>query len=297
MEAMRRTRQQRSPNTRAAKAARRPSLAWIVAGDRSGMFGRSLLLGGVGAMIWVSLLTLADDRLAGAGAPGPLAERLLLEIESAATKPPGELVVPMPAAVPEEARRAIHHAAELVGVDRLYLFAVAARESSFDAEAYARRTSAAGLYQFTEDTWLRVVKVFGARHGLGAYAGAIAVGDDGAVSMPRGALRARLMRLRYDPGLAALMAAELARDNRQRLERVLGRPVSPAETYVAHFLGLNQAARMIDAAASEPETVAARLLPAAAVSNPAVFGRASAGAVMRAIDAYFRNEVPRFARA
>ncbi|HXZ00646.1 MAG TPA: transglycosylase SLT domain-containing protein [Stellaceae bacterium] len=287
---------QRIPSKRAAKAPR-PTLVWIASGDRTGAFRRSLLLAGAGAMMWVTLLTLADDRLAGTGAPGPLAERLLVDIESAATTPPEELVARAPAAVPEEARRAIHHAAALVGVDRLYLFAVAARESSFDADAYARKTTAAGLYQFTEDTWLRVVKVFGARHGLGAYAAAIAADDDGAVSMPRGALRERLMRLRYDPELAALMAAELARDNRQRLERVLGRKVSPTEVYVAHFLGLAQAARMIDAAAAQPETAAARLLPAAAVSNPAVFGRASAGAVLRAIDAYFRDEVPRFARA
>ncbi len=294
---MRRMRQQQPPGKRAANAARRPSLAWILSGDDTGMFRRSLLLGGAGAMIWVSLLTLVDDRLAGTGAPGPLAERLLLDIESAGTRPPDELVARAPATVPEEARRAIHHAAELVGVDRLYLFAVAARESSFDADAFARKTTAAGLYQFTEDTWLRVVKVFGARHGLDAYVVAIAADEGGAVSMPRGALRERLMRLRYDPGLAALMAAELARDNRQRLERVLGRPVTPAEVYVAHFLGLAQAARMIDAAASQPETAAARLVPAGAVSNPAVLGRASAGAVLRAIDAYFRDEVPRFARA
>ncbi|MGO8917957.1 MAG: transglycosylase SLT domain-containing protein [Stellaceae bacterium] len=294
---MRKKRPRRSRGTRAATAARRPSLVWIASGDGTGVFRRSLLLGCTGALLWVTLLTLVDDRLAGVGAPGPLAERLLLAIESAGTRAPDELVARAPASVPDEARRAIHHAAERVGVDRLYLFAVAARESSFDADAYAQRTSAAGLYQFTEDTWLRVVKVFGARHGLGAFAAAIAAGDDGAVSMPRGALRERLMRLRYDPRFAALMAAELARDNRQRLEHVLGRPVSPAEVYIAHFLGLHQAARMIDAAASEPETAAARLLPAAAVSNPAVFDGASAGAIVRAIDAYFRDEVPRFARA
>lgn len=290
-------RQRRPRDARKATAPPRPSFVWIASGDRTGVFRRSLLLGFTGALLWVTLLTLADDRLAGTGAPGPLAERLLLDIESAGTKAPDELVARPPATVPDASRRAIHHAAELVGVDRLFLFAVAARELSFDADAYAQKTSAAGLYQFTEDTWLRVVKVFGPRHGLGAIAAAIVVGDDGAVAMPRGAMRQRLMRLRYDPAVSALMAAELARDNQMRLERVLGRPVSPAEIYIAHFLGLRQAARMIDAAASEPGTAAARLLPAAAVSNPDVFRRASAGAVVHAIEAYFRDEVPRFARA
>lgn len=295
MEAVRGKRQGRSRKSRAATAPR-PSLAFIASGDRTGVFRRSLLPGLAGALIWVTLLTLADDRLAGTGAPGPLAERLLLEVESAGTRAPDELLVRPPRAAPAEVRRAIGRAADRVGVDRLYLFAVAARESSFDAGADAQRTSAAGLYQFTEDTWLRVVKVFGARHGLGVYAAAISVTDDGTISLPRGAQRERLMRLRYDPGLAALMAAELARDNRQRLEHLLGRPVTPAETYLAHFLGLHQAARMIDAAAARPGRPAARLMPAAAASNPAVLGRASAAAVVQKIDAYFRDEVPRFAR-
>lgn len=277
--------------------ARPLSLAWVAAGDRTGLFRRSALAAILGAAIWVTLLTFADERLGGRGAPGPLAERLLLAVEGAGTTSPELLLARPPATMPEDVRRAITRAAAMVGVDRLFLVAVAARESSFDPGAYAQRTSAAGLYQFTEDTWLRVVKVFGPRYGLGAYAAAITVGDDGAVALPQGTLRRRLMRLRYDPGTAALMAAELARDNRQRLARVLGRPVSPAETYIAHFLGLAQAARMINAAASQPGMAAARLLPAAAQSNPAMFHGTSAAAVVHAIEAYFRDQVPRFAPA
>ncbi len=293
---MRGKRQSRSRRARAAMA--RPlSLAWIAAGDRSGLFRRSALAAILGAAVWVTLLTLVDERLGGRGAPGPLAERLLREIESAGSTTPELLLARPPSTMPEDVRRAIAHAAETVGVDRLYLVAVAARESSFDTRAYAQRTSAAGLYQFTEDTWLRVVKVFGPRHGLGAYAAAIAAGEDGTVALPQGVLRRRLMRLRYDPGISALMAAELARDNRRRLERLLGRKVTPAETYIAHFLGLAPAARMIDAAASRPDMAAARLLPAAAESNPAMFHGTSAAAVVHAIEAYFRDQVPRFAPA
>jgi Transglycosylase SLT domain len=273
------------------------SLAWIAAGDRSGLFRRSALLALLGAAVWVTVLTMVDERLGGAGAPGPLAERLLRGVESAGTGTPELLLARPPSTMPDDVRRAIAYAAETVGVNRLYLIAVAARESSFDSEAYAERTSAAGLYQFTEDTWLRVVKVFGPRHGLGAYALAITASDDGTVSLRPGALRRRLMRLRYDPGVSALMAAELARDNQQRLERLLGRKVTPAEIYIAHFLGLGQAARMIDAAASRPDMAAARLLPAAAESNPALFHGTSAAAVVHAIEAYFRDQVPRFAPA
>jgi hypothetical protein len=302
MEAMGETRG-RSRRAARAVAARPVSLAWMLSGDASGgVFRRSLLLLGAGATLWVAALTFINERLLGDVVPGPLTERLLLGVEDAGTHPATPLFAHPPTKVPAPLRRAIRDAAERVGVDRLYLFAVAARESSFDAKAYAARTSAAGLYQFTEETWLRVVKVFGARHGLGRYAAAISLDADGSVAMPAGALRARLMQLRFDPRIASLMAAELARDNERRLAYLLGRPVSPAETYLAHFLGLHQAARMITAAALRPHVAAAHLVPvAAAAANPAVFSGAgrpiSARAVVRAVEAYFRDEVPLFARA
>lgn len=201
--------------------------------------------------------------------------------------------------IQEDVRSAIQHATRVVGVEGEYLTAVAARESSFDPSRHARQTTAAGLYQFTADTWLRVVKVFGEKHGLGDYARQIVVGDDGAVSLPDRVARARLLELRNDPHLSALMAAELALDNKARLERVLGRPVSPAETYIAHLFGVSQAARVIDAAYSAPHTPGARLLPTAARTNPGVFRPAghvaTAGSIVGKIETYFERRQPRFA--
>jgi hypothetical protein len=152
----------------------------------------------------------------------------------------------------ENVWRAIAHATEVVGVDAAYMTAVAARESGFDPAVHAEGTSAAGLYQFTQDTWLRAVKIFGVRHGLTELAQLITIDEDGDVSVRPGS-RAKLLALRNDPKLSALMAAELARDNKARLERLLGRGVSPAETYLAHFLGVGQAARIIAAAHSRPQ--------------------------------------------
>jgi hypothetical protein len=163
--------------------------------------------------------------------------------------------------VPAPVRQAIDKATRLVGVDAAYLMVVAARESRFDPEARAHRTSAMGLHQFTTATWLRAGKMFGARHGLGDYTTLITINEDGLVSMPRGADRRDLLRLRKDPELAALMAAELARDNAQRLERILGRAVTPAETYMAHLFGVMPAARIIGAAHSAPDVSGTDLLP------------------------------------
>ncbi len=199
----------------------------------------------------------------------------------------------------ENVWRAIAHATDVVGVDAAYMTAVAARESGFDPVVRAEGTTATGLYQFTEDTWLRALKIFGVRHGLTELAQQITIDEYGGVSVRAGA-RAKLLQLRNDPKLSALMAAELARDNKARLERLLGRDVSPAETYLAHFLGVGQAARIIAAAHSKPHVSGARLLPAAARSNPAVFApaghAASAGAIVGKIEAYFSREVSPSAR-
>lgn len=283
---------------RRARAASPAETAPISPSERAAQLGDALRRGLIGSLVAVTAVALAEHELAGSAAPGPSAEALISDVGSAAAPSPSELLPKAPAHVPLVARRAISHAAATVGVDRRYLFAVAARESSFDSAAYERRTSAAGLYQFTEDTWLRVVKAFGARFGLGVYAAEISLRDDGSVTMPKGPRRERLMKLRFDPRLSALMAAELARDNEHRLAHILGRKVSPAETYIAHFLGVGPAARMITAAADRPRIAAARIVPAAAKANPALFRKegkaASAASLVAEIEAYFRDEAPKF---
>lgn len=231
--------------------------------------------------------------------PTAVAERLLSPIEERGSHPrlaPDQLADALPATVsePEAVRRAIQDAARAVGVDAAYLTAVAARESAFDPGARAEGTTAAGLYQFTADTWLRVVKVFGARYGLAKDARQIAIDHGGEVSMPNAAARSALLQRRNDPRLSALMAAELGRDNKARLARMLGREVTPAETYIAHFLGVSQAARLIDAARAAPHVTGAQLLPAAAENNSGVFGpagqAASVAAIVAKIDAYFDGQ-------
>jgi hypothetical protein len=285
-----------------APAAERRSLGWLVAGDRSPAFGRSLALACIGAVVWAIGLHLAETPLLRQNAlPAAVAERLLLEVDNAGSRRLGALTRRLPTrwTASAQMRHAIRKAAGDVGIDAGYLLAVAALESSFDPAAHATGTTARGLYQFTEDTWLRVVKVFGTKHGLDAYATAIVVAADGGVALPEASVRNTLMELRNDPAIAAVMAAELALDNKTRLERLLGRPISTGEIYLAHFLGLTSAARMIEAAYARPHVPAARILPAAAETNPGVFGPASdpvsAGAIVARIEAYFRDDVPRLA--
>ena len=175
---------------------------------------------------------------------------------------------------------AIRRAAQATGIDFAYLLGEARLESSLDPEARAGTSSAAGLYQFTTGTWLATLDRHGGEHGYG-WAGAAIEG--GRVRDP--ALRAEIMALRFDPGASALMAAELASDNRDHLRGVLGREPDASELYLAHFLGAEGAGKFLTALAANPGQSAAALFPRAAAANRAIFFGAdgsprSLGAVM-----------------
>lgn len=165
-----------------------------------------------------------------------------------------------------QVRASIARAAQATGVDFNYLLAQAKLESSLDPGARAGTSSAAGLYQFTGGSWLQTLDRHGAAHGL-EWAGAAIEG--GRVRDP--AMRGQIMDLRYDPDTSALMAAELANDNRAALATTLGREPDPAELYLAHFLGADGASRFLSALAANPGQSAAALMPQAAAANHTIF--------------------------
>jgi hypothetical protein len=178
-----------------------------------------------------------------------------------------------------DVRASIARASAATGVDFQYLLAQARLESSLDPSARAGTSSAAGLYQFTQGTWLDTLDAHGSEHGLG-WAGAAIEG--GRVRDP--AMRQQIMALRYDPDASALMAAELASDNSATLTQRLGRAPDAAELYLAHFLGAEGAGKFLSALQSDPGQSAAALLPAAAGANCGIFytdgAPRSVGAVM-----------------
>lgn len=181
-----------------------------------------------------------------------------------------------PASPPAPARTAIAplaaiaRAAQATGERFDFLLAKARLESGLDPSARARTSSASGLFQFVERTWLATIKRHGARHGLGWAADAIDWAG-GRLSVASAELRAAILRLRDDPQAAAAMAAEHAAENRARLEARLGRAVGDTELYLAHFLGAGGATRFLRAMATDPDAPAAPLLPRAARANRAIF--------------------------
>lgn len=164
---------------------------------------------------------------------------------------------------------AIQRASVKTGVDFAYMMEKAAAESSFKADAKAKTSSAAGLYQFIESTWLQMVNRHGDKYGLGAYADKIS--DSGKVS--DAAARREILALRNDPEIAALMAGEFAAENRQALidSGIAAKDIGSTELYLAHFLGAGAASEFIKAKQDNPLAPAADIFPRAAKANHNVF--------------------------
>src|SRR3954470_9028505 len=166
---------------------------------------------------------------------------------------------------------AIRQASLSTGMDFSYLLGQARIESGFNPNARARTSSATGLFQFVEQTWLATVKQHGAEHGLGWAAAAIEKGPSGRYRIADPAARQAILDLRKDPSAAASMAAEFASDNKDYLERHLGRATEPVDLYLAHFLGAGGAAKFLGAQDADPNRAAASVVPAAARANRSIF--------------------------
>jgi hypothetical protein len=166
---------------------------------------------------------------------------------------------------------AIRHAARLTGADFQYLLATAQVESNLNPGARVSTSSARGLFQFIDQTWLATLKEEGPALGYGPYADAITRLPSGhyAVADPR--MVDRILNLRSDPTANATMAGAFTRSNAATLAARLGREASEGELYIAHFLGSGGAARLIDLAESRPMTPAAQVFPGAARANPSIF--------------------------
>jgi Transglycosylase SLT domain len=167
---------------------------------------------------------------------------------------------------------ALKSAAAATGSDFHYLLGTAMRESSLKPNAQSSSSSAAGLFQFIDQTWLSLVKEHGGEHGLSDYAAAITKDGDGHYHADP-ALKQAILALRKDPQLSALMAGEYAKSTQGMMRANLGREVCGGELYAAHFLGPDAACKLIRLAGSEPATSAAAQFPQAAAANKNVFFR------------------------
>jgi len=194
--------------------------------------------------------------------------------------------------VPDHIIKAVSEASGRGGVSFTYLMHKAAAESSFNPTVKAKTSSATGLYQFIDRTWLDMVDRHGARYGLSDYANAIKRKADGTPVVADKAVRKEILELRKDPRMAALMAAEFAGENKAQLQKALGRDVNDTELYLAHFLGAGGATKFLKAMDLNPSAKAASFLPEAAAANESVFYNKQGGA--RSLQAIYDRFAAKF---
>ncbi len=165
---------------------------------------------------------------------------------------------------------AIAMASRRTGVDFSYLLGQAKIESSLNPTARAATSSATGLYQFIDQSWLAVIDKHGSEYGLGWASNAIQQsGGRYYVADPQ--LRQQILDLRKHPETASVMAAEHAADNKAFLESKLGREAEPVDLYLAHFLGVGGASKFLSVHDRAPDASAASLFPSAARANRSIF--------------------------
>jgi hypothetical protein len=167
----------------------------------------------------------------------------------------------------------LKQASAATGVDFDFLVAQASAESGLRDNVHARQrhSSASGLFQFTAQTWLQMMRDHGAQFGQGELAKSIVAAPDGHLSVTNRATERQILELRKDPKLAGIMAGELAKQNAVALQHAFHRKATPAELHLAHLLGATGAIRFLRARAADADQPAADVVPAAARQNPQLF--------------------------
>lgn len=172
--------------------------------------------------------------------------------------------------VPRALVDTILRASEVTGVDPVYMMALADKESSFDTSVKSAASSAQGLFQFVTGTWLEMIRQYGAKHGLADEAAAVK-GHGAGITIADAGLRKRVLDLRNDPYISGLMAGELIKRDRSRIEARIGRELKTTELYLAHFLGTASAGKFLSLSAEDPDKVAQAAFGRAARANRNIF--------------------------
>lgn len=181
--------------------------------------------------------------------------------------------------------KAVYNASKQTGVDFAYLMEKASAESSFDADAKSKTSSATGLFQFIDSTWIGMVKKHGDKYGLSDIANYI--DNNGKVN--NSDHKKEILELRKDPQTAALLAAEYAADNKKHLianTSLTEKDIGSTELYFAHFMGAGGATSFMNELEQSPNDIAATHFPAAAKANRNVFYNHKTGAARTVQEVY-----------
>lgn len=155
---------------------------------------------------------------------------------------------------PQGVMNAIKEASAKTGVSFSYLMGKAAAESNFNPDAKAKTSSATGLFQFIDSTWMDMMDRHGKKHGINTNQS-----------------KENLLNLRKDPEIASVMAAEFAADNKSYIQKTVGGDIGETELYFAHFMGAGGASAFLNQLKQNPNELAANIFPKEARANRNVF--------------------------
>lgn len=199
------------------------------------------------------------------------------------SRPPAQTTTPIATAAPDRNRAAdptraseriagaFALASEATGTSFDYLLATSTRESDNQPAAAAQTSTAKGLFQFVDQTWLGLVKREGPSVGLGSLSEKIVSDGKGGWTVADLTEKTRILSLKTDPLVASVMAGRFTQENARQLKEGLGRPATDGELYAAHVLGASGAMKLMRLAKSEPNATAATLFPRAAAANSELF--------------------------
>lgn len=165
---------------------------------------------------------------------------------------------------------AVQKASTRTGVDFAFLMEKASAESNFNPTAKSKSSSATGLFQFIENTWLSMVKRHGDEFGLGDYADQIEM-KNGRCCVEDDEMKKKILSLRNDPEISALMAGVFTAENKAYLEKNTQCDVGSTEMYLAHFMGAGGATKFLNCRDYDGDAVAAKLFPKQAHANKNIF--------------------------
>lgn len=150
----------------------------------------------------------------------------------------------------EAAKPTMEAISKITGVDLKTLLAMAGVESGFRSAITAGTSSATGWFQMINATWKNMVNTVGKKYGIKPWTGP---GRD-----PRMA----------DPRINGLMGAEYVKGNYEGLKKRLNREPTAGDLYMAHFLGLGGASKILSA---PRDAIAAQVFPDEAKANIPLF--------------------------
>ena len=123
-------------------------------------------------------------------------------------------------------------------------------ESGGDPYAKNKKSSAEGLGQFTDGTWLKII-------------------DKYRPDLKYRLTEDQILDLKFNPELSVEMTKNLAKENAEGLTNA-GFPVNESTLYLSHFLGIGRAIDMLNAPADAPASVVAG--GKATEDNPTILG-------------------------